>query len=233
MRSAIYNIVLFVVFAAFLVFGSVLFFFDKKYAFSFWEKLSSTIDFITQRIAGITYKIENLPSKDAPPRIYAVRHESMWETLVMIHFFKEPIFLIKKALADIPFFGSMARKVGTIAVDREGGARALVEVTKKVEKAINDGHSIVIFPEGTRVANGEHVELKRGIAMFYKKTNCSVVPVVHNSGKFWPRRGFLKKPGTVSVKFLNPIPSGLHQDDFMDKLNNAFYTEIEKLKNEQ
>ena len=231
-RSAIYNIVLFSILIVFLIFGFSLILFDKKYMLIFWKCLSRVVAFVTKHVAGISYTIENPPCNDTPPRIYAMRHESMWETFVLIHVFKQPIFIVKKELLDIPLFGVMVRKVGTIAVDRDGGARTLVEVTKKVEQAIAEGCSVVLFPEGTRVASGEHAELKRGIAMFYKRTNCPVVPVIHNAGEFWPRRGFIKKPGHVSVKFLDPISPGLHQGEFMEKLTHVFHTEVDKLKNE-
>jgi 1-acyl-sn-glycerol-3-phosphate acyltransferase len=89
---------------------------------------------------------------------------------------------------------------------------------------------VVIFPEGTRMACGEYAPLKKGISLFYKKADCPVVPVIHNSGRFWPRRGFVKKPGVVVVKFLDPILPGLSKDEFIDKLNYVFSTEIEKLK---
>ncbi|MDR0968657.1 MAG: 1-acyl-sn-glycerol-3-phosphate acyltransferase, partial [Holosporaceae bacterium] len=130
----------------------------------------------------------------------------------------------------IPLFGKLAKKVGTIAVDRENGAKSLMNAVGKVEKAIANGHPVIIFPEGTRAAYGVFSPLKRGISLFYKKAGCPVVPVVHNAGRFWPRRGFIKKPGTIVVKFLDPIATGLSKDEFMDKLNATFCSEIKKLE---
>jgi 1-acyl-sn-glycerol-3-phosphate acyltransferase len=80
------------------------------------------------------------------------------------------------------------------------------------------------------MASGEHAPLKRGIVWFYEKANCPVTPVIHNSGKFWPRHGFIKKPGTITVKFHDPIYPGLSRDQFMNKLNEVFRKEIERLK---
>lgn len=229
-RSIIFNILLLITLSIFSILGSPLFLFNKKYTFIFWKKLSIIIDKLTKKIVRITYSIEGSINTSEGSIIYAIRHESTWETLIMIHFFHKPIFILKKELMKIPFFGAMAKKVGCISIDRKNGARALIKATKKVEKAITDGHSIIIFPEGTRTSSGSHVKLKRGIAMFYKRANCPVVPVIHNSGKFWSKHSFIKKPGNISVKFLAPIPPGLHQDEFMDRLNTIFYDEVEKLK---
>jgi 1-acyl-sn-glycerol-3-phosphate acyltransferase len=211
------------------VFGTPLVLFDKKYAFMFWNILSITVDFLAQHIAGIKYTIEHNGTVPDGGVIYAIRHESAWETLVFIHKFHQPIFVLKKELLQIPFFGIMAKKTETIGVDRAGGVRSLIYATRRVEAAIAEGHPIIIFPEGTRVPSGVHVELKRGIAMFYRKGNCSVVPVVHNSGKFWPRHGFIKNPGCIKVKFLDPILPGLSQEEFMDRLNQSFFSGIEGL----
>jgi 1-acyl-sn-glycerol-3-phosphate acyltransferase len=144
--------------------------------------------------------------------------------------FREPIFVIKQELLNIPFFGMLSRKAGSIAIDRGNGSKNLINVLGKVRDSIEEGHPIIIFPEGTRMAHGEYVPLKKGVSLFYKKADCPVVPVVHNAGCFWPRRGFIKKPGVVTVKFLDPIAPGLSKDEFMNKLNETFYTEIEKLK---
>jgi 1-acyl-sn-glycerol-3-phosphate acyltransferase len=138
--------------------------------------------------------------------------------------------VLKEELLKVPFFGLMARKAGTISIDRGNKTKALLDAIGRVEDSINKGHPVIIFPEGTRMASGEYTPLKRGVALFYERINCAVVPVIHNSGRFWPRRGFIKKPGTIIVKFMNPIIPGLSKDEFMCKLNEVFQTEINKLK---
>ncbi|MDR2267894.1 MAG: 1-acyl-sn-glycerol-3-phosphate acyltransferase, partial [Holosporaceae bacterium] len=91
-------------------------FFDEKYSFAFWKMFSRVVDFISRKVAGIGYVTENEPQELSKPVIYAVRHESIWETLVLIHKFNRPVIILKKELLDIPFFGSLARKAGTIDV---------------------------------------------------------------------------------------------------------------------
>ncbi|GHU12690.1 1-acyl-sn-glycerol-3-phosphate acyltransferase [Alphaproteobacteria bacterium] len=202
-------------------------FFKREYIYNFWELFSKIMAFIAKNVAGVGYHIENEQNLLSEPAIYAIRHESVWETIVLIQMFKKPIFVLKKELLKVPLFGILSSMAGSIDVDRGGGTKSLVEVSNRIEKAIAAGHPVIIFPEGTRVPTGEHAEIKKGIAFFYSKNKCPVVPVVHNSGKFWPRRDFLKIPGIITVKFLDPIPPGLSRDEFMTRLKDVFYSEIE------
>jgi 1-acyl-sn-glycerol-3-phosphate acyltransferase len=229
-RSILFNVLFFFTIAVAMAAGFPLIFLDKKYVFIFWRYLSIVLGFITEKVAGIKYVVENEENILPGPVIYAIRHESIWETLILISRFENPVFVLKEELLKIPLFGAMSKKAGAIAIDRNNGARTLVDAIGKVEDSLVNGHPVIIFPEGTRMTSGEHISLKRGIVWFYEKANCPVVPVIHNSGKFWPRRGFLKKPGTIAVKFHNPINPGLSRDQFMDKLNEIFSQEIERLK---
>jgi 1-acyl-sn-glycerol-3-phosphate acyltransferase len=226
-RSLLFNILYFLFVFLCVLFGQLV---PRRHIFKFWRFLSCGLDFISQKVAGITYSIENQENIPNVPAIYAIRHESAWETLVLIQLFKEPIFVLKKELLHIPLFGRLARRAESIAVDRENGAHAMITALKSMKKCIDDDHAVIVFPEGTRVAPGECVEIKRGIAFFYKKINCPVVPIIHNSGRFWPRRGFFKKPGNITVRVMKPLEPGLDVDEFMTQLTNVFHSEIKKLR---
>jgi 1-acyl-sn-glycerol-3-phosphate acyltransferase len=233
-RSVVFNVVFFSTMGIALIVGFPLVFLNnRKYVFIFWHYLSVVLEFITARIGGIKCKIENEKNILKKPAVYAMRHESIWETLMLINKFKEPIFVLKEELLRVPLFGAMARKAGTISVDRDHRTRALLDTMGKIEDSINKGHPVIIFPEGTRVATGEYVPLKRGIALFYEKINCTVVPVIHNSGRFWPRRGFIKKPGTIIVDFMDPIVPGLSRDAFMSRIDEMFRSGINKLRGKE
>ncbi|MDR2107350.1 MAG: 1-acyl-sn-glycerol-3-phosphate acyltransferase [Holosporaceae bacterium] len=230
-RSLFFNVVFFTTIAAALILGIPLMLVEnRRRVFAFWHYLSVVLGFITEKIGGIKYVIENKKNILKEPAIYAIRHESVWETLVLINKFKYPIFILKKELIRIPLFGTMSLRAGTIVIDRKNGIKSLAEAAKKVDCAIKEGCSVIIFPEGTRMASGVFSPLKRGVALFYKNVACPVVPVVHNSGKFWPRRGFIKKPGTITLTFRDPISPGLSTDEFMDRLNEIFADEVERLK---
>jgi 1-acyl-sn-glycerol-3-phosphate acyltransferase len=233
-RAVFFNIIFFATIAVAVAVWYPLTFFNKqKYVFAFWRYLSVILNAVTTKIGGINYVVENEENISQEPAIYAIRHESVWETLILIHKFKEPIFVLKEELLNIPLFGALSRKAGTISIDRNKGTESLKNAINQVTDAVAHGHPVIIFPEGTRMAYGEYAPLKRGIALFYKKTNCCVIPVIHNAGSLWPRRKFIKKQGTIIVKFLNPIIPGLTDNEFMDRLNNVFSSEIKKLETSQ
>lgn len=229
-RSCAFNIVFFTVLALGLIVGIPFRFFDKKYTFTFWSVFSTILQRVASLVGGINCKFEGEENIPAEPAIYAFRHESMWETMMLIYRFHQPVFILKKELLNVPLFGLMAKKSGAIGIDRKDGVKALIKATREVSQAIAENHDVIIFPEGTRAHSGEHIPIKRGISLFYQKNNCPIIPVVHNAGRFWPRRGFIKRPGTITVKFLKPILPGLSHDEFMEVLNDVFYREIEKLK---
>ena len=231
-RSILLNIVLFTFMSTYVLCGVFVLPLSENIGYKYWFTFSAIFRFIVKHVGGIDFKIENEQYLKTQGRvIFASRHESMWETIALISFFHKPVFVMKKELHDIPLFGWLADKVHSIYVDREHGLKAIIEVSRQVSKALDDDRQVIIFPEGTRMPNGEFVPLKRGISLFYKKSDCKVVPIIHNSGKFWARRSFKKNPGTITVEFMEPIQPGLSQDEFMDKLNGIFQTEISKLEN--
>lgn len=232
-RSIFLNIVLFFAMSVYVFCGIFFIPFSEDVVYEYWFRFSRMFRFIAKHIGGIDFKIENEQYLKTSGRvIFASRHESMWETIAFISLFPRPVFVMKKELHDIPLFGWLADKVHSIFVDREHGLKALIEVSRQISAALDDGRQVIIFPEGTRMPVGEFVPLKRGISLFYGKNNCSIIPIIHNSGKFWARRSFKKNPGTITVKIMEPIAPGLPSDEFMNRLNNIFQTEIAKL-NEQ
>ena len=141
--------------------------------------------------------------------IVAAKHQSMFETLEVVVELKDPVIVLKRQLAQIPLFGWAARRYGVIPVDREGGAAALRSMMRAAEQAIAEGRPIVIFPEGTRVAPGERPSLQPGFAGLYRALKLPVVPLALDSGRLWPRRKFVKRPGVVTMRFAEPVPPGL------------------------
>ena len=232
LRSILLNVVLFTAMSVYVLSGIFILPFSENVAYKYWFIFSAMFRFIVKYVGGIDFKIENSQYLKTQGRvIFASRHESMWETIALISFFSRPVFVMKKELRDIPLFGQLSDKVHSIYVDREHGLKALIEVSRQISSALDDNRQVIIFPEGTRMPSGEFVPLKRGISLFYKKNNCKVIPIMHNSGKFWPRRSFKKNPGTITIKLMEPIEPGLSQVEFMDRLNGIFHTEISKLEN--
>jgi 1-acyl-sn-glycerol-3-phosphate acyltransferase len=175
---------------------------------------------LLKHVAGIDYRVtgtENLPSTSA---IYASKHQSAWETLFLSRYLNFPAFVLKKELLSIPLFGWFLKKAGMIAVDRKGGASALRSMARQATETLESGRSILIFPEGTRVAPGQTKPYQPGVAALYTQQKVPVVPVALNSGLFWGRRAFIKKPGMIVVQILPPIPPGLDRKAFMRDLES-------------
>lgn len=186
-----------------------------------WIKVSF---WLLRFIIGLDYRergTENLPTG---PAIVAVKHQSAWETLYLSLALSHPAFILKRELTWIPLFGWYLRKVGMIAVDRSGKAAALKQMVRQAQDAFAQGRQVVIFPEGTRVAPGQHKPYQPGIAALYSQLKVPVVPVALNSGLFWGRKAFLKRPGTLTVQYLPTIPAGLDRKLFMKRLEEQIET---------
>jgi 1-acyl-sn-glycerol-3-phosphate acyltransferase len=179
---------------------------------------------LLKHVAGIDHRITGAENLPATPAIYAAKHQSAWETLFLSRYLNFPAFVLKKELLSIPLFGWFIRKAGMIAVDRKAGASALRRMARQATETLEAGRSILIFPEGTRVVPGQSRPYQPGVAALYTQQKVPVVPVALNSGLFWGRRAFIKKPGTITVEILPPIPPGLDRKALMRDLENRIET---------
>lgn len=153
--------------------------------------------------------------------LIAAKHQSMFETIEMVAILERPAVVLKRELADIPGWGWAARRYGVIPIDRAGGATALRRMMSAAQAAIAQGRPIVIFPEGTRVTPGEQPPLQPGFAGLYRALRLPVVPVALDSGRLWPRRGFAKRPGVVTMRFGEPVPAGLPRAEVEARVHRA------------
>ncbi|MBI3435679.1 MAG: 1-acyl-sn-glycerol-3-phosphate acyltransferase [Proteobacteria bacterium] len=158
---------------------------------------------------------ENIP---AGALIVAAKHQSMWETFALLTVFPDPAFVVKRELMWIPFFGWYAWKGGMIAVARGGAKAATAAMSERARAVLAHGRQIVIFPEGTRRSPGAPAAYKYGTVRLYAETGATCLPIALNSGMFWPRRQFLRRPGTIRVAFLRPIAPGLEAAAFFERL---------------
>ena len=156
--------------------------------------------------------------------IYAAKHQSAWETLVLYWELDAPVIVLKRELLYLPILGWFFLRSGCIAIDRKAGMSALKKLRQQAVASVAGGRSLLIFPQGTRVASGQSVPYQVGVFALYQATDLDVVPVALNSGRFWARNGFIKNPGVVTVHFLPSIARGLPRVSFMTKLEY----EIEK-----
>lgn len=178
---------------------------------------------------GLTHRMSGLEHLPDGPVIIAAKHQSSWETLAFTLLFPDSAIVLKRELLFIPIVGWAMARAGNIAVARGEGAAALRGLLRQARRTIAEGRSILIFPEGTRVAVGAERPYQVGIAALYRQLGVPVVPVALNSGVFWGRRQFVKKPGVLDVEVLPAIAPGLDRQTFMATLRERIETATGRL----
>ena len=156
---------------------------------------------------GLRHRAEGMENIPERPAVVLCKHQSAWETLALPRYFSPQTWVLKRELLRIPFFGWGLATLRPIAIDRDAGRSALEQVFAQGRRRLAEGIWVVVFPEGTRVAPGERRRYRLGGAALARKTGHPVVPVAHNAGDYWPRRGFMKRPGTIRLVIGEPIPS--------------------------
>lgn len=187
------------------------------------RRWTNHVNALLRTIVGIRIEIRGRERLPAGPFIAAAKHQSAWDTLIWHTELDDPAIVLKKELLSIPVYGRMCRKSRMIAVDRAGGPSALKAMVADARAEIAASRPIVIFPQGTRTAPGAPVEAapyQPGVAALYRALDVPVVPVALNSGLFWARRSFLKRPGTIVLEYREPIPPGLDRRSFMATLTD-------------
>ncbi|HEX4411445.1 MAG TPA: lysophospholipid acyltransferase family protein [Xanthobacteraceae bacterium] len=172
-------------------------------------------------ICGVRSEFRGIEKLPKTACIVACKHQSAWETFALYTVLHDPIFILKRELMWMPFFGWYTWKAGYIGVDRGAGVAALNQMTAHAQAALARGDQLVIFPEGTRRPPGAEPDYKPGTFYLYGKTKVPCVPVALNSGLHWPRRSFLRPPGTIIAEILDPIPPGLNRATFSARLQDA------------
>jgi 1-acyl-sn-glycerol-3-phosphate acyltransferase len=182
---------------------------------------------------GLTHRVSGRENLPPGPCIIASKHQSSWETMAYTVLFDDAAIVLKRELVWIPIVGWAMARAGNITVARGDGSRALRGLVRQAQARIEAGRSILIFPEGTRVAVGAERPYQVGVAALYRQLDVPVVPVALNSGLFWPRRKFVKRPGAVSMEILPPIPPGLKRDEFMKVLRERIEGATTRLVGQQ
>jgi 1-acyl-sn-glycerol-3-phosphate acyltransferase len=130
-------------------------------------------------------------------------------------------FVTGDHLERIPLLSGILRKLGAIVVDNCGGPEARRALSQQAAQAHRDGRRILVYPEGALAKAGERFRYRAGVFHMYRDFDLPVVPVATNLGLFWPQQDFVKHPGTATIEFLDPIPTGLDRVAFMDRLETT------------
>jgi 1-acyl-sn-glycerol-3-phosphate acyltransferase len=172
-------------------------------------------------ICGIRLEVSGLEHIPPGAALIASRHQSAFDTFVWLTLLPRCCYVFKDELLRIPLFGPLIRVSGMIAVDRGAGAAAIRNLLREADRAVREQRQIVIFPEGTRSEPGSPGALQSGIAALASRSGLPVIPVSTDSGQFWGRRAFRKRPGTIRIVIGSPIPARTERKALMRALEDA------------
>jgi 1-acyl-sn-glycerol-3-phosphate acyltransferase len=228
-RSLLFNLLFYVTTTLFVVLGSPLLFTPRSWAMAALKVHGRFELWLLKAIVGTKLEVRGAEKLPEGACLVASKHQSAWETFGLIPLFRDPALLMKRELFWIPFHGWFSHKFAMIPVDRDKGPAALRRMLREAKQRVADGREIIIFPEGTRRAPGAPPDYKTGVVLLYEALGIPCVPVALNSGLFWPRRSDERRPGTIVVEFLDPIPAGLPRAVFLERLVDAIETASDRL----
>jgi 1-acyl-sn-glycerol-3-phosphate acyltransferase len=178
---------------------------------------------------GLDHEVRGREHLPPGPVLIAMKHQSAWDTFAAPVIFKQPAIVIKRELTWVPVYGWCVRRAGMIPIDRDAGPSALKALVAASARTLAAGRSVLIFPEGTRSAIGAAPAYLPGVFALYRQAGVKLVPVAVNSGVFWGRRRFAKRPGRIVVEILPPIPPGGDRRSVMGALEQAIETATARL----
>jgi 1-acyl-sn-glycerol-3-phosphate acyltransferase len=185
---------------------------------------AATVLALLKAIVGLDGEIRGLEHVPPGGCLIAMKHQSSWDALIAPVVLGDPAVVIKRELLFLPFYGWYAARAGSIVIDRKGGAGTLRRMMAAARRTTAAGRPIVIFPQGTRTAPGTALPYQPGVAALYQALGLPLVPAAVNSGLFWGRHSFVKRPGRITLAFLEPIPPGLPRARFMSELEARIET---------
>jgi 1-acyl-sn-glycerol-3-phosphate acyltransferase len=196
----------------------------RSVAMRFGRFWASSVLALLKAIVGLDHEIRGLSCIPRDGCIIAMKHQSAWDALILPVVLGDPAVVVKRELLLLPLYGWYAARAGSIAIDRKAGASALRQMLAKARPVAASHRPIVIFPEGTRVAPGERRPYQPGVAALYQALRLPLVPAAVNSGLYWGRRSFVKRPGRIILEFLDPIPPGRTRPRVMAELERRIET---------
>lgn len=215
-RSLVYNVLFYLNLAFWLLVTIPTFVLPPHVMVGVARLWGHTSIWLMRIICGTHVEIRGL--ENIPPTggiIFAGKHQSAWETFALLTIIQRPVFILKRELTWLPFFGWCLIKTGMIPVDRGSKTKVLHRTAERARVEVGEkGRQLIIFPEGTRRAPGAEPAYKFGVAYMYGELGVPCVPMALNSGLYWPRRQFIRRPGTIRMEILEAIPPGLDRQAF-------------------
>jgi 1-acyl-sn-glycerol-3-phosphate acyltransferase len=224
LRSVLFNLLFYLNLALHIVVAIPTFVLPRRVFMAIAKSWGRTSNWLLRVVAGVKVEYRGLEKIPPGALLVASKHQSFWEAFTLLTLFDDPAFIVKRELMWIPFFGWLLWKADQVPVDRKAKGGAMAGMIASARKALGTGRQIVIFPEGTRTAPGAPPAYKSGVTHLYAAAGVPCLPVALNSGLYWPRRKFLRRPGTIVLEVLDPIPPGLDRDEFATRLEREIET---------
>ena len=202
----------------------------KQYLYAPIRLWIDGIFLLLKKICKITHQIQGLENIPQHAVLVASKHQSAFETFALFYYLPKSVFIHKKQLFLIPIFGQYLKKINMISIDRKAGSTAMRKILKQAKIISKKGYSLIIFPEGTRKKPGEKPDYKSGFIGIYNEMNTKILPVAVNSGNFWPKHTFIKKPGVIKIKFLNLIPANLDRSQVLRRVQEDIENGTDNIK---
>jgi len=199
LRSLLFNLVMLVTVTLYASLAMLTFPLPPLARYRIIRQWARFIIWLLGSLCGLHYRVEGREHLPKGPAIVISKHQSSWETLAYQQIFPPQVWVLKRELLWVPFFGWGLAMTQPIAIDRGSGRRAIEQIVQQGRQRLDTGRWVVVFPEGTRVAPGQQRRFGMGGAVLASATGYPVVPVAHNAGSYWPRRGFVKRPGSICV----------------------------------
>jgi 1-acyl-sn-glycerol-3-phosphate acyltransferase len=200
-----------------------------RYRFiSLWAKMMLPI---LAAVCGIRHQVKGIENLPRQPCVILCKHQSAWETLALQVVFPPQVWVLKRELLWIPFFGWALALTSPIAIKRSDGKGAMKQLLKQGKERLAQGFCVVVFPEGTRIPFGQRGKYKIGGALLAVSCGVPVVPVAHNAGRLWGRNAFSKHPGLITMSIGTPIETtGLKAEEIISRAEAWIENEIRDLE---
>lgn len=232
LRSLLFNLCFFCWSMGSAILFAPLFAWSPRVAQKVGDPWAKGVLLLVRLLCGITYEIRGREHILSTPAIYASKHQSAWDTVIFLTLFARPAYVLKRSLLRIPLWGWYLWRMQMIAIDRDGKASTMKQMIKDSKQALQEGRQIVIFPEGTRTVAGKTGQYHPGVQALQSFLKVPVVPVALNSGCYWGKDAFLKRPGKIVLEFLPPMDPGLSKDAFLPALEATIESASSRLYNE-
>ncbi len=232
LRSLLFNLAFYLNLIGLLIVGLPALLLRREVVFKLARVWAINSLWLLKAICGTHVEFRGVEHLPKGPFIVAAKHQSVWETFALIMLFDDFCYILKRELTFIPLFGWYIWKADQIAIDRTQGSSALAQAEEKARKIFAANRKLFIFPEGTRRPAGAPPKYKFGVAHIYDACGVACLPIALNSGLFWARRSWLRRPGTVIVDVLEPIAPGLEKQVFFELLQDRLETATNSLLDE-